>query len=161
MFQEDIYMYQSLKLRKNSMFLGLFGWRGILNHIEEFECCIMLRTRKSLIWNIIRIEFCKGVAAVCIDWLGLCKQCGSGDGKGWLNWRAIWGVDSTGLYSWLDVGAGKAEKKRYPEWLALLGLLGDSSVFTELSSGAAQFLVQGISILRCQAVENVKGLRWR
>ena len=29
------------------------------------------------------------------------------------------------------------------------------------STGAAQCSIQGISILRCQAVENVKGLRWR
>lgn len=29
------------------------------------------------------------------------------------------------------------------------------------SSGAAQCLIQDVSILRCQAVENVKGLTWR
>ena len=47
-------------------YIRLSGGMGIVNHIKGFELCILLKTRKSLVNNVIAIAFWKGVIAMCI-----------------------------------------------------------------------------------------------
>ena len=62
---------QKLGVVKTTYFLDLecFGGRGILNHSEGFEHCVMLRTRKSLVCNT-ELYFRKVCLFVCIRLVG-------------------------------------------------------------------------------------------